>query len=37
MYMVYNKDYIHHWLNELKILICAYNSDLKMYILEHPQ
>ena len=32
MYVVYNKDYVHHLINESKIVIfVAYNSDRRMY------
>jgi len=31
MYVVYNKDYVHHLINESKIVIFAYNSDRRMY------
>jgi len=31
MYMVYNKDYIHHVMNECKMLIFAYNNDRRVY------
>jgi hypothetical protein len=27
MYVVYNKNHIHHLINESKMLIFAYNSD----------
>lgn len=32
MYVVYNKDYVHHLMNVSKILIFAYNTDRRMYI-----
>jgi len=31
MYAVYNKDRIHHLMNESKMLIFTYNIDRKMY------
>jgi len=30
MYVVYNKGYIHHLMNESKIFIFAYNSDRRV-------
>jgi len=31
MYAVYNKNHIHHLMNESKMLIFAYNSDRRVH------
>ena len=33
--MVYNKDHIHHLMNESKMLIFTYNSDQMVYSFEN--
>jgi len=32
MYIVYNKDHIHHLLNKTKTRIFAYTYDLRVYV-----
>jgi len=33
MYMIFIIDHIHHLMNESKIIIFAYNSDWRVYML----